>query len=144
MHSLGLVAQGVDFHPGVYQPSEPSTLSLMLFGMSIILPGTAAAATKTTIAADAAAIGGQLTLGEGDAVLAVVQEGKIIAQAPISSGLSHVEFVARTLGTLPEGAEVVTIGKFDGQIVAIASRSIAGNQLPASAAAQAAAQAVFK
>ena len=92
-----------------------------------------------TISAVAA---GQMTLNEGDAVLAVVQNGQIIAEGDV--GLSHSEFVARTLGTLPQGAEVVTIGKVDGQIVAITSKSFYGVQVPASANAQTAAQAAFR
>lgn len=73
----------------------------------------------------------------------MVHNGQIIAQ----SGdllLSHAEFVARTLGTLPEGAEVVTIGKYQGQIVALNSMTFAGNQGLASPAAQAAARAGFQ
>ena len=42
--------------------------------------------------------------------------------------LSHAEFVSRTVGTLPEGAEVVTIGKYQGQVAAFNSMTFSGNQ----------------
>jgi RHS repeat-associated protein len=82
-------------------------------------------------------------LSEGDAILAVVQDGKIIAQSG-NLLLSHEQFVARTVGTLQEGAEVVTIGKINGQVLAITSKSFHGHQIPASASAQKAALGAFR
>lgn len=84
----------------------------------------------------------QIVLREGDAVLAVVHEGKILASTKDIS-LSHAEFVSREIGTLPAGAEVVTIGKFQNDVVALLSRTFHDTQLPASMAAQEAARAAF-
>ena len=63
-------------------------------------------------------------------ILAVVKDGKVLARA--HSGLSHEELVRRSLGDVPEGASVVTIGKFQGEIVVKNSYSFSGNQGPAS------------
>lgn len=71
-----------------------------------------------------------VTLEEGQALLAVVKDGRIVAQTA-DVALSHARFVEQTLGTLPEGARVVTIGKFQGEIYAQNSRTFHGNQLPA-------------
>ncbi len=87
--------------------------------------------------------GAQIALREGDAWLAVVKDGKILAKTS-DMLLSHKEFVARALGTLPKDAEVVTIGKFCGKVVAITSKTFHGVQVPASAVAQTAAQGVFR
>jgi hypothetical protein len=95
------------------------------------------------LAIGAAATTSSIVLNEGEAILALVQNGRIIAQGDV--GLSHVELVNRQLGgILPQGAEVVTIGKFDGQIVAYTSRSFYGVQAPASASAQAVARTAFR
>jgi len=96
--------------------------------------GTTSIAASTTNA---------VTMAEGDAVLAVISDGKIIAQSS-NMMLSHEAFVARTVGTLPEGAEVVTIGKYNGVVTAITSKTFSGVQVPASTAAQAASRAAFK
>jgi hypothetical protein len=102
-----------------------------------------AAKSLTVTAAKEAAVAGQVTLREGEALLAVVKDGKIIAQTS-DMLLGHGQFVARTLGTLPQGAEVVTISKLNGQVVALSSMTFRGTQGFASEAAQAAAQAVFR
>jgi hypothetical protein len=86
---------------------------------------------------------GKTFLTEQEAVLAVIKDGKILAQTSNSS-LSHATFVQRALGTLPEGAEVVTIGKLDGVITAFRSRTFHGNELPASQAAIDAAKKAFE
>jgi RHS repeat-associated protein len=82
-------------------------------------------------------------LREGDAVLGVVHEGKVIAQTSNVS-LSHAAFVERTLGSLPAGAEVVTIGKFEGVITVLRSPTFHGRGLPASREAFDAARAIFR
>jgi hypothetical protein len=57
--------------------------------------------------------------------------------------LGQSDFVARTLGKLFEGAEVVTISKMGGVIRALNSMTYYGNQMFASPAAQAAANGGF-
>ncbi len=42
----------------------------------------------------------------------------------------HGNLDARALGVLPEGATVVTVGKLGGQLIALASRTFYGKQLP--------------
>jgi len=69
-------------------------------------------------------------LNEGDALLAVVKEGKVIAQTR-DIALSHASFVERSLGQLPEGAHVVTVGKFDGKVRVLNSKTFHGNQAAA-------------
>ena len=85
----------------------------------------------------------KILLSEEQGVLAVVKDGVILAQTG-DVMLSHAEFVRRTVGTLPAGAEVVTIGKLEGQIIAIRSPTFHVRQLPASQATQQAAKAAFK
>jgi hypothetical protein len=53
-------------------------------------------------------------------------------------------FVARTVGTLPEGAQVVTIGKSGGELYALTSRTFSGVQTYAPQTAQDAARAAFR
>ena len=72
----------------------------------------------------------RVVLRDGDALLASVQGDKVIAYT-FDIALSHREFVIRNLGTLPEGAWVGTIRKFDGQVIAVNSRTYYENQLPA-------------
>jgi hypothetical protein len=74
----------------------------------------------------------RIRLRDGDVLLASVQDGKVIAHT-FDVALSHREFVTRELGTLPDGAWVGTIRKFDGRIVAVNSRTYYENQLPAPA-----------
>jgi hypothetical protein len=93
-----------------------------------VLGGMAKAARAAGRVGDAAAAARQF-IPEGEAVLAVVKEGKILAQG--HAGLSHAELVRRTVGQLPEGARVVTIGKHQGQVQVLDSRTFHGNQLPA-------------
>ena len=63
-------------------------------------------------------------------MLAVVKDGQILAQSN-DLLLSHAEFVSRTLGSLPEGAQAVTILKEGGEINVLNSMTFHGNQLPA-------------
>jgi len=86
---------------------------------------------------------GQIALREGDVYLAVIMDGKIIAKTG-DVLLSHEVFVARTVGAHPKGAEVVSIGKSEGVVAAITSKTFSGTQTYASEAAQAAADTAFK
>jgi len=70
------------------------------------------------------------TIPEGQTVLAVVKDGKILAQSA-DQYISHSQFVTRTLGTVPEGAEVVTIFKSKGELLVFRSFTYHGNALPA-------------
>ncbi len=86
---------------------------------------------------------GPIQLQDGDVILAVIQNGQIIATS--TPALSHAELVARQFGgEVPQGAEVVTIVKANGQVTAITSMTYSGTQVPASAAAQAAAKAAYQ
>jgi hypothetical protein len=65
-------------------------------------------------------------------VLAVVKDGQILAQST-DQVMSHAEFVSRTIGCVPEGAEVITIYKTgSGEIIANRSLTYHQNALPAS------------
>lgn len=87
--------------------------------------------------------GTKIALQDGDVLLAVVKDGKIIAQG--SPALSHAELVARQLGgKVPEGAEVVSIMKFEGKIFVQNSQTFMGNMGNASKAAQEAANAAYR
>ena len=91
----------------------------------------------------AATAASRILLREGDAVLGVVHEGRLIAKSSDVT-LSHAEFVRRTVGILPEGAEAVTIGKFQGEITVLRSAKIHGRAMPASQEALDAARTVFQ
>ena len=91
----------------------------------------------------AAAADSRILLQEGDALLAVVKDGRIIAKTS-DVALSHTSFVNRALGGLPEGARVVTIGKFEGSVRALNSRTFHGNQLPAPQDVQSAVGAFYR
>jgi hypothetical protein len=97
----------------------------LTFGSSLLAGAGGAVGTASTSQATF-----QMLLGDGQAVLAVVRGGSLIAKTSDIS-LSHREFVQRTLGALPDGARVVTIGKHGSEIVALNSRTFHGNQLPA-------------
>lgn len=81
-------------------------------------------------------------LRDGDTLLAIVQEGKVAAHTS-DIALSHMEFLRRTLGELPQGAWIGTIRKARGEIMVINSRTFYGNQLPAPQAVIDAVRAVF-
>jgi hypothetical protein len=72
----------------------------------------------------------KIKMRDGDAVLVMVKDGKVIHYTPNMS-LPHVEFVRRATGELPEGAWVGTISKLDGDIAVISSKYFFGYQLPA-------------
>jgi len=81
---------------------------------------------------------------EGESVLAVVKDGTILRYTTDIT-LSHAEFVRRAVGVLPEGAEAVTIGKYNGVISAMTSSYFnAGQPGIASEAAQVAARSAFR
>ena len=72
----------------------------------------------------------RIRLRDGDALLVSVQDGRVTAYT-FDVALSHREFITRMLGSLPEGAWVGTIRKFDRRIIAVNSRTYFDNQLPA-------------
>lgn len=82
-------------------------------------------------------------LNDGDSLLVIVQEGKVIAHT-WNIALSHAEFVRRTFGELPDGAWVGTIQKADGEVTSFNSRTFFGNQLPAPQEAWDAVKAMFQ
>lgn len=82
-------------------------------------------------------------LREGETRLAVVHDGRVVAQTGDIT-LSHAELVRRTVGTLPEGGWVGTLRKSAGAIVAMNSRTFYGNQLPAPGAVLDVVRAAFR
>ena len=68
---------------------------------------------------------------DGDTFLIMVKDGKVIHFTP-DMALTHVEFVKRTTGTVPEGAWIGTASKLAGRVVPISSKTFYGYQLPAS------------
>jgi hypothetical protein len=84
-----------------------------------------------------------IRLRDGDALLAIVQGGEVVAHTWDIS-LSHAEFVRRVVGELPSGAWVGTVRKADGEVTPFISRTFYGNQLPAPAEAVKAVRARFE
>jgi len=80
---------------------------------------------------------------DGDAILVMVNDGKIIHHS-WNMSLPHVEFVRRTTGDLPKGAWVGTVTKLDGEIMAITSKHFFTYQLPAAKDVDAAVQERFE
>jgi hypothetical protein len=72
----------------------------------------------------------KIKMRNGDAILIMVKDGKVIHFSPNMS-LPHAEFVKRTTGQLPSGAWVGTASKLDGEVAAISSKHFFGYQLPA-------------
>jgi hypothetical protein len=82
-------------------------------------------------------------MSEGQTLLIIVKDGRVI-DFSWDMSLTHVEFVRRRRGSLPEGAWVGSVSKLDGQVVAISSKTFYGYQLPASDDVARAVRAVFK
>ena len=78
----------------------------------------------------AAARTDKIRMRDGDAILIMVKDGKVIHHSSNMS-LPHVEFVKRATGDLPEGAWVGTVSKLGADIAAISSKYFFGYQLPA-------------
>ena len=121
---------------------------LMLASAALAMGRAALRYTATRVAAaDAAVAGGAIRLRENQVVLAVIQDGKIIARS-FNDQLSHKLFLKKATGwtaeTLPRGVEVVSILKDGGQIIPILSQGVHGRALSASAAAFTAARAAFR
>jgi RHS repeat-associated protein len=62
---------------------------------------------------------------------AIVSRGGEVLRTTSDITLSHLDFVRRTVGTLPDGATVVTAFRNQNAIQAITSRSVHGVQMPA-------------
>jgi RHS repeat-associated protein len=99
--------------------------------------GAITAATDATItaAAGGATSATTINLAEGEAALVLTQNGNLVAQQPVGSMLSHAEFASQygalaSDGSLAPGYWVGTIGKVNGQVVAMNSMTFYGNQLP--------------
>jgi hypothetical protein len=93
----------------------------------------------------ASAAAAKIAIPEGEALLVVVKDGKILKQTA-DIALSHARLVEQVFGTqaLPEGAWVGTVGKHGGQIAALNSRTFFQNQGPASAAIQELIRSLFR
>jgi RHS repeat-associated protein len=118
--------------PGGFRGALPAA---MRFGRTLaqtrsLSSAVGAARSAAGAASAAASAASRVSLREGDIMLAVVHEGRILARTADHT-LSHGSFVQRSVGNLPKGARVVTIGKYEGQINVLNSRTFHGNQLPA-------------
>jgi RHS repeat-associated protein len=122
----------------IYTGTAPNALAYIDGAAAV--PGLVGGGVRC--AATTAINNSQIFLREGDAVLAIIKDGEVIRMGDV--GLSHEVFGERAMGALPQGAEVVTIGKSGGQIYALTSRTFSGTQTNASQAAQDAAQLVFR
>ncbi len=71
----------------------------------------------------------KVKMREGDTILVMVKDGKVIHHS-WNMSLTHVEFVKRATGQLPEGAWVGTVSKLDDEIMAVTSKYFFGYQLP--------------
>ncbi len=71
-----------------------------------------------------------IKLQPGESVLVIAKDGEVI-HASGNMALTHVEFVKRAVGTLPDRAWVGTISKDKEGIVVISSKTFYGFQLPA-------------
>lgn len=85
----------------------------------------------------------KIKMRDGDAILVMVKDGKVIHHS-WNMSLPHVEFVRRATGQLPEGAWVGTVSKLDGEVAAISSKHFFGYQLPAPADVAEAVKKVFE
>jgi hypothetical protein len=112
------------------EPGEHGYVTGQKAAVAGMLLGARAGGAPGARVATASGASGRILLGEGDAALAVVHNGRIVAQTADVT-LSHAGFVQRTLGALPDGARVVTVGRHQGQINVLNSRTFHGNQLPA-------------
>jgi hypothetical protein len=72
----------------------------------------------------------RIELNDGAMLLVVVRDGKVIHYSG-NLLLSHVEFVKRKTGELPEGAWVGTVHKTEEGIVAFTSKTFYGYEMPA-------------
>lgn len=85
----------------------------------------------------------KIELPDGAMLLIIVRDGKVLHYSA-NLGLSHVEFVKRTTGSLPEGAWVGTVHKTRDGIIAFSSKSFYDRELPGPDWVQAACGATFK
>jgi hypothetical protein len=85
----------------------------------------------------------RIKMRDGDTFLIMVKDGRVIHFTP-DMALTHVEFVKRTTGNLPDGAWVGTASKLAGRVVPISSKTFYGYQLPASADVMAAVAQTFE
>src|SRR5688572_6897110 len=69
----------------------------------------------------------KIRMRDGDAILVMVKDGKVIHHSSNMS-LPHIEFVKRTTGDLPEGAWVGTVSKLGSDIAAMSSKYFFGYQ----------------
>lgn len=85
----------------------------------------------------------KIELNDGAMLLVMVREGKVLHYSG-NLLLSHVEFVKRKTGELPEGAWVGTVHKTEQGIVAFTSKTFYGYELPAPDWVLAAVRVAFK
>jgi hypothetical protein len=112
-------------------------LGRALLGRRLARGAARAAAGGGAEVSTGAAAAGRTLIPEGEALLVVVHEGRVVAQTA-DIAMSHAGLVQRAFGAggLPEGAWVGTVGKIKDVITALNSRAFFQNQGPASAAIQ--------
>lgn len=77
----------------------------------------------------------KIKMPEGFCFLVMVQNGEV-TKFTADFRLPHAEFIRRQVGTLPEGAWVGSVVKFEGEVSAVNSFTYYGNQLPGPVEAQ--------
>lgn len=71
----------------------------------------------------------KIEIREGYYFLIIVENGEVTHYTP-DVGLSHAEFVKRSVGSLPAGAWVGSASKEDGVLSAVNSYTFYQNQMP--------------
>jgi hypothetical protein len=84
-------------------------------------------------------------LPEGQAISSIVRDGRIVSQTA-DIMISHERLVEKTFGAggMPVGTWVGRVGKLGGEITALNSKTVMGNQLPAPTTIQDLFRSVFK
>jgi hypothetical protein len=145
MESLGKLGKGIAWVPVAV------AAGFVAAEVATVLTTQAPRIAKVTTAAGGAEVlaneieeGTPKVIEEGQAFIGVVKDGIVLTYRNISSMLSHAELIKRELGTLPEGARVITFGKESGEIWVLNSINFHGNQSSAPADAWEAILKAFK
>ncbi|MGD1085923.1 MAG: hypothetical protein ABSA47_14395 [Verrucomicrobiota bacterium] len=86
---------------------------------------------------------GPIHLSDGQTLLIIVKDGCVI-EYTWDMALTHVEFVKRRVGNLPEGAWVGTVSKIKKDPLVFSSKTFYGHQMPAPQWVTSAVRALFK
>lgn len=70
-----------------------------------------------------------IEIGDGQTFLIIVQGDRVVDYT--WAMMPHIEFVKRSVGTLPKDAWVGTVSKIDGELAVISSKTFYDVQMPA-------------